>query len=440
MFTLIPTRVEEGQEMSGAATAEGYEEEEEDTENFTFCDLLFCFFEELKDYKKSFNLNDCAEGILLKVFLPTNDIISDFLVADKLFQSENVSVKQWFTFFSYYFIAWPGIMFLLSNIRIFRDRCCFTFCQGSFLPFIFMVCFFSLEAVLILYAHPKILLPAAAFVAGVTLIVGIMDIFFHGPYMKKLSSLITCYEGRFESAPQLVMQLVLLISGQGFFQGSGLDFYGLCTSLVMLAKDLSENILTNGKNDSLLLSMSFPQKIAEMWKIFPVIMLTALFRLGTMALLIHHVFVLDSGLLLVPLKLIFMVPPVVTILSVQRFYPEVLELSVTECFVGILGEMSAFTNWGKLNPECSRWFQFGLNLYFCILYGVYCVWTVFNPPSENADLFAICFLCCGWVSFPLYISQIFFINTTQRVFPDSREIGREHGNECQHVKIKLFLI
>ena len=41
MFFLIPTRLEEGQEMSGAATAEGYEEEEEDTENFTFCDLLF---------------------------------------------------------------------------------------------------------------------------------------------------------------------------------------------------------------------------------------------------------------------------------------------------------------------------------------------------------------------------------------------------------------
>ena len=346
---------EEGQEMAEAGSAEMGEEDEK--EEVTCCGLLTNFWEEVKNYKKFFNLNDCAEGILLRVFLPANDIISDFLVAEKLFKSEHIIVQQWFTFFAYYFIAWPGVMFLLSNIGIFRNRFCVKSCQGSFLPFIFMVCVFSLEAVLIMYSHPKILLPAAICVASIILMVGCMDIVFHGPYMKKLSALVTCYEGRFESAPQLVMHLVLLISGQGFFSGSGLDFYGLCSSLLMLGKDLSESILTCGQGESSLLGKPFPVKMAAMVKIFPVILLTAVFRLGTIALFIHHVFVVDIGLLLIPLKLIFMVPPAVTILTVRRLYPDIIELSVIECFVGILGELSAFTNWGKVNPSRSRWIQ-----------------------------------------------------------------------------------
>ena len=335
-------------------------------------------------------------------------------------------IKQWFTFFAYYFIAWPGVMFLLSNIRRISNRCCSDTFQGSFLSFIFMMCFFSMEAVLIMYSHPKILLPAALFVAGFILAVGIMDMFFHGPYMKKLSAHVTCFEGRFESAPQLVMHLVLLISGQEFFYRSGLDFYGMCSSLMMIGKDLSENLLAKGRRDSTFLSKPFIQRIVEMGKIFPVIILTAIFRLGTIALFIHHVFLMDIGLLLIPLKLIFMVPPAATILCVRRLYPEVLELSVTECFIGILGELSAFTNWGKLKPSRTRWIQFGLNLYFCTLFGVYCVWTVFNPPSQNADTYAIVFVCCGWISFPLYISQIFFINTNP-ITDNHTEAGHGHG-------------
>ena len=123
---------------------------------------------------------------------------------------------------------------------------------------------------------------------------------------------------------------------------------------------------------------------------------------------------MDIGLLLIPLKLTFMVPPAMTILCVRHKYPEIIELSVVECFIAILGEVSGYTNWGKDNPSRSRWIQFGLNVYFCMLYGVYCVWTVFNPPTENADTFAIIFLICGWIAFPLYIRQIFFIATTSR--------------------------
>ena len=99
-----------------------------------------------------------------------------------------------------------------------------------------------LQAVIVMYSHPRILLPVAVFVSGIPLIVGVMDVFFNGPQMKKLSAWVTCYEGRFESAPQLMIHLVLLITDKGFFQRSGLDIYGLCSSILMLGKDLSESL------------------------------------------------------------------------------------------------------------------------------------------------------------------------------------------------------
>ena len=97
--------------------AEETEETEEETEGSeTIRGILSKFWQEIRNFRKYFNINDCAEGIVLKVFLPANDIISDFLFARNLFRSTDPRIKQWFTFFAYYFTAWPGVMFLLSNI------------------------------------------------------------------------------------------------------------------------------------------------------------------------------------------------------------------------------------------------------------------------------------------------------------------------------------
>ena len=191
----------------------------------------------------------------------------------------------------------------------------------------------------------------------------------------------------------------------------------------MLGKDLAENILTKGQNHSFL-RLTFIGKIILMRRIIPVIILTAIFRLGTLALAIHHIYILNFGLLLVPLKFIIIVPPVIGILFVQKCSSKT-HLSVTECCVGIIGELSSFHSWSGLNTELRRSIQFGLNLYFGILYGIYCVWTVFNPPSLNADNFAIFFLCCGWVAFPFYISQIFFNDSVNGVRQENLNFEEE---------------
>ena len=120
--------------------------------------------------------------------------------------------------------------------------------------------------------------------------------------------------------------------------------FGILSSLLMLGKDLSESLLINGSCRSTYLAKSFPMKIMAMAQLFPAVILTAVFRLGTIALFINHVFVLDEGLLLIPLKLIFMVPPAITILCVRQKYPEIIELSVVDCFIRILCEVSGYTD------------------------------------------------------------------------------------------------
>ena len=384
----------------------------------SFWELLTRFGDEIRSYKKFFNLNDCAEALLLKLFLPANDLISDFLVAEKWFKSDNDIVCKWFTFFAYYFIACPGLMFLIANIGMIIDKICSSRCQGSVIPFLVMLFLFTTEAFLLVYADPRILFPVAIFVSSAILMVGVMAVFFHGPCMKQISNLVTGYEGRFESAPQFFMHLVLLMAGQEYFQTSGLEIYGLCTSLVMLGKDLAESILMHGPHNSLQ-NKALSSKIYAMGKIFPVIILTAIFRLGTLALAIHHIFVVEFGFLLVPLKLIIMLPPAMTILCLRSYSPHIQDLSVIECFMGIIEELSTFAIWGKLRSEGSRWIQFGFTIYFGILYGGYCLWTIFNPLSPHAELYAVTFLCCGWVAFPLYIIQIFLIDS--KIISENRE-------------------
>ena len=408
--------------------------------NVSCTEHIRCYCTELKSSNKYFSWNYCAEAFFFKVFLPFNDIISDFLVAEKLYRSKNELVSRWFTFYSYYFIACPGFMFLLGAINFLQNgymtRCG---CKGSLLPFLVLVCVLCLEGLFLPYANPKFLLPAAVFVSSIILFVGLIEVLFHGPYMRKLSILVTGYEGRFESAPQLLMHLVLLIAGEEYFYTSELDIYGLLTSLAMLGKDLAENILMNGQQDYT--SKSFPDKIVSMAKIFPVILLTAIFRLGTLALAINHIFVLKTGLLLlVPLKLMLVLPPALTLLCLRSFSEQIKELTVVDCFLGIVGELSAFTTWGKLKHDGCRWIHLGFTLYFGVLFGSYCLWIVFNPPSIHADLYAIVFLCCGWMAFPLFISQIFFISLAS-ADPDTTETGKTNENfSNKGIDFKMYLI
>ena len=83
-------------------------------------DFLRDFWAEIRAFRKYFSWNAFIEAVLLKFFLPLNDIISDFLLAEKFHNIiRDQSINRWVIFFSYYFIACPGVMFLLSFFTCF---------------------------------------------------------------------------------------------------------------------------------------------------------------------------------------------------------------------------------------------------------------------------------------------------------------------------------
>ena len=83
------------------------------------CEIWHSFRKEVRDFRKNFSWNICIEAMVLRLFLPLNDIVSDFLIAKKSNNTiKDKSINSWVTFFSYYFIACPGIMFLLSNLHM----------------------------------------------------------------------------------------------------------------------------------------------------------------------------------------------------------------------------------------------------------------------------------------------------------------------------------
>ena len=399
--------------------AQGEEEEGERAVD----DFLRDFWAEIRAFRKYFSWNAFIEAVLLKFFLPLNDIISDFLLAEKFHNIiRDPNINRWVTFFSYYFISCPGLMFLLSNLHMFRFSPNRTNSFKSVIvSFVLMVCVLCLEVVFIQHAHEKILFPAAILVSTCILILGTMEIVFHGPMMRKLSNLVASYEGRFEAAPQLLLHVILLMTLDGNDGVDGdenveqyfeyLDIYGLLTSLAMLGKDLTENILLNGTQDYQ--HKPFTSKLMMMGKFLPVVLLTTIFRLGSLALAIHHIFILQTGSLIVALKLFLLLPPALTIMYFSKLTNKIPELTVVDSFLGIVGELSSFIIWGKLGWDRSRWINLWFTLYFGFLYGSYCVWTVFNPPHKNADLYAIFFLCCGWFAFPLFISQIFIGSSSE---------------------------
>ena len=58
-----------------------------------FATKLSLLWSEARNFRQFFNPNICAENFVFKVFLPMHDIVSDFLVAEKMSRSEEAGVR-----------------------------------------------------------------------------------------------------------------------------------------------------------------------------------------------------------------------------------------------------------------------------------------------------------------------------------------------------------
>merc|ERR1719378_1170168 len=103
--------------------------------------------EELKNCRRHFDWNFFREAFVFLFFLPLNDIVSDFLIAEKFYTTHNGIDNVWMTFFSYAFIASPGVMFFIKYFPFLlrMGNVTYSWCQGSVFPFMILMSFICLD-------------------------------------------------------------------------------------------------------------------------------------------------------------------------------------------------------------------------------------------------------------------------------------------------------
>ena len=193
-------------------------------------------------------------------------------------------------------------------------------------------------------------------------------------------------------------------------------------------KVAAENLLTS-EDDNLLEGQHALYKIGLVLRFLPLMALTAVFRIGSSAIIIYH-FILPHFLL--QYYAVFSSLPVFTIfisssylflcdifgvflLCILRPWSKTLkQLTLLEIYEGVQGEKFTTTVWGKLGRRGSRGIQLAVATVFLIK-NITCITLVLNssfglhlesPRAIPEIMFCHFLLCCGFISYTLAIIQL----------------------------------
>ena len=94
------------------------------------------------------------------------------------------------------------------------------------------------------------------------------------------------------------------------------------------------------------------------------------------------------------------------------------DLSIAEIFEGALGEMFSITVWGSRGREGSRTIQLASFIFYFLIYNALILYRLFYFTSDDHNVsnplvlhnVLLGSLCCGALSLPLFILQIFYMN------------------------------
>ena len=185
-----------------------------------------------------------------------------------------------------------------------------------------------------------------------------LALFAHGPEMKKLVVRTTSSECQFESALQLWLLLWI-------FQSTG-EYKGLqwlssvVTSILLIGKSGAESSLTFSNQISFD-EVRLKKKIGLLLWFAPVYILSALFRIITLALLTDRDLFFPWAALALGLPL-----SVLLILKLARF--KSLEDLTPGCILlGVLGELTSITLWGEKTREASKNFCLAMGSFILLL-------------------------------------------------------------------------
>ena len=343
-----------------------------------------------------------------------------------------LQVRKWVALYSYSAIILPGVLLTFSSVHFYlRAVCGSTWTTNIAITFLFLALLLlcsllvSLDTFRPATFEPKLLLPIAVCVSSILLSIKLLAVIVHGPTITMLSLNISAYESRYECLHQIIICLAMLMSGRISLGPRVL--YSLVTSFVLLSRDVAEQLLTFGQTN-LLAGLSVPRKILAMGRLLPSITMTAIFRIGSMAMIYNSI--LNDEQLVHPVVWFasLNIPPLIFILILKRFIVSLKPLSLFDILSGILEESSSFTVWGEIGREGSRIPQLIMVVHFLTIFGSYLVYKVLTAdPSKDLNLYAVLLLSAGLLSVVLFLRDIFYMSVEEPELIEDPQPQLEEG-------------
>ena len=379
-------------------------------------------WQEVLHSQSHFQLSLCAEIFVLKLVPSLNDVVSDFLVADSYSSSNDSLAHTLITFYSYGSICAPlfHITFSLLFYKLKSHRKVLTW--AYFVPFLCFVV--ALDFYTTVYSFttmpfdPQVLFLPAACVATILLSTKVLAALVHGPTTQRLTRIVAPYEGRAECLHQLIIAMFMLMSGRvGTREWK--PYYALVTSFLILGRDVAEQLLSLGPD--LLAGKSLGERYGAIGRLLPSILCTAVFRIGSIALISCSVLTKKGPPIVFWVTVIY-APPLVFIVFLKRRVVSIQKLSSYDILQGMTDEWSSCAVWGNLDRQAARIPQLVAQGHFFLVFGSFCLWKIVSPiTDQSADVrvFAVCLLCMGIFSVTLFLSDIFYMEVDSQDSPET---------------------
>ena len=270
---------------------------------------------------------------------------------------------------------------------------------------------------------------AMSYVSAILVIgVKMLGVISHGPQTKHLVLRTTGAETRYEAATQLCLVASIYFTSGTWTTRS---LFSAISSILVIGKVGVESFFKELEQDGKLSKASLMGKISVATSVLPVFVLTALFKIGTIA--ITFAWDRKKGL---ALTLLAPVPPSFVIFLIKTCV-HLEDLSIAAVSQGIVSELVSLHLWPC--RRAGKRIGMGVTIFKLLLFSFVLAWIIGNPESgrvgqtlseledlgaplvtetlyeewarETATRFKIASISCfviGWLTLPLIIGQVFY--------------------------------
>ena len=203
----------------------------------------------------------------------------------------------------------------------------------------------------------------------IVLCIKLMALIIHSPEVKKLSLKASMAESSFEASYQLYLVILSsIISGAP----STATLVSGSSSMMMIGKSSAEAYLTFSRENKLE-GTPLIQKIKYLSLYAPVFILTAIFRIGSLAVISAW----SRVQLLVLIALSANCVGQVVVLAI------VLRRPLSDIFRGVLAEVTNISPWANRPSEDCRNIQFATTCFYLLLYSGFLGWVIMDPAGDT---------------------------------------------------------